>query len=442
MSSTLPAFIGRRDSVGVGIEAVAGTAVAPQAWQRQLALTLDQKTTVVKNTSAMGRVEDINDSAVTEEWVEGSVNGKITDATIGYFLANMFGLNSATLHSGESAIYDNTFTVVQSALPPYLTFARWNPVRSRRFALGTLTDFEIDVKQNDWVQFTATVQAKSGQTSTETVAYAAEHEFTSKHVALKVASSLANLTATALASPVMSAPSTATTGGTLPAATYYYVLTAINGNGETLKSNEVSQVTTGSTSTVTLSWAAITGATGYKLYRATSTGAEVLLTTLGTVTTFTDTGSLTPGSATPPTANTTAVSPIQIKSIKMKISRKTERFTPVGAIDPVSFDPNAWGVTGTIVARYTDTTLEDIAFANTAQAMSLALTNTDVTIGTAANPALVFTAPQMRLDPQTLDNKLDQTISQTFNFTLELNTAAGYMLQAVLTNAQNGYAHA
>lgn len=324
-------FIGRRENIGLGIEATAGTGIAPQTWQRHLALTLDQKTTVVQNTSALGRVENINDSAVTEEWVEGSLNGKITDLSIGYPLVNIFGLVSAALHSGETIVYDNTYTVAQSTLPPSLTFARVNPVVSRRFAMGILTDFEIDIKQNDWVQFTATVQAKSGATSTETVALVAENEFTSKHVTIKVATNLAGL----------------------------------------------------------------------------------------------------PGATA-----------LQAKSLKLKISRKAERFTPLGVIDPASFDPNDWGATGTIITRYTDTTLENIAMANTRQAMSVALINTDVTIGSAAHPSLTFTAPQIEIAPQTLDNKLDQTLSQTFNFTCEFNTAAGYMMQAILTNLQNGYAHA
>lgn len=112
-------------------------------------------------------------------------------------------------------------------------------------------------------------------------------------------------TGTACAAPGTLTPSTSTVGGTLAAATYYYKLTALNVAGETTASAEANQVTTGATSTVTLTWSAVSGATGYKLYRATSTGAEVYLTTLGAVTTFTDTGAITPGTAAPPTSNTT-----------------------------------------------------------------------------------------------------------------------------------------
>ena len=78
-------------------------------------------------------------------------------------------------------------------------------------------------------------------------------------------------------------PSTSTTGGSLTASTYYYQVTAvINRFGELQASTEVSQATTGSTSTVTLTFstpASIEGGSpiAYKVYRGSSTGTETLL---------------------------------------------------------------------------------------------------------------------------------------------------------------------
>ncbi|MFE3577848.1 hypothetical protein [Streptomyces vinaceus] len=76
---------------------------------------------------------------------------------------------------------------------------------------------------------------------------------------------------------------TATTGGTLAAATYYYqIVPVIARQGEIQPSVEVSQATTGATSTVTLSFSTPTGMDGsqpnlYKVYRSVATGAETLL---------------------------------------------------------------------------------------------------------------------------------------------------------------------
>lgn len=324
-------FIGRRDSVGFGIEATAGTAVAPQVWEKQLKLTLDQKTTVQKDTSALGRIEDVHDSAVTEEWADGSLNGRIHDLSVGYLLLNMFGTCAAAAHPSETVVYDNTFTVLQTAPPPSLTFTRLNPNVTGRYAMGTQTDFQIDATSGGFVEYTSTIVSKVRATSSDTATYVAQNGFTSKHVVVKLANNVSGLT----------------------------------------------------------------GATA-----------------------------------------------LQLKSVKLKISRKADRFTPLGQIDPASFDPEAFSVSGEIVLRYTDTTLEALGLGNTLQAMSIAITNTDTTIGTGSNPALVFTAPQTKLMPITLDNNLDQTMNQTIAFNCELSTSVGYMLQAVLTNTQNGYAHA
>lgn len=109
-----------------------------------------------------------------------------------------------------------------------------------------------------------------------------------------------------LAPPVQAALATATTGGTITAGTYKYILTAINANGETTQSNEQTIVTTGSTSTVTVTWGAVTGATGYKLYKTAAggaTGTELLYKTVGLVTSDVDTSPGSPSGAFP-TQNT------------------------------------------------------------------------------------------------------------------------------------------
>ncbi len=107
-----------------------------------------------------------------------------------------------------------------------------------------------------------------------------------------------------LAVPNISSHPTSTTGGTLGAATYWYKVTAIgNLSGETTGSTEISQATTGSTSSVTLNWGAVSNAAGYKIYRSTTSGSETLLATVGTVTTYTDTGSST-NSTSVPNSNT------------------------------------------------------------------------------------------------------------------------------------------
>lgn len=99
--------------------------------------------------------------------------------------------------------------------------------------------------------------------------------------------------------------STNTTGGTLAAGTYGYRITTTTSVGETLPSIETTVTTTGSTSTVKLTWPAVVGnITGYKVYGRTPLAELFIAST--TVPTYTDTGSGTPSGALP-TANTAGI---------------------------------------------------------------------------------------------------------------------------------------
>jgi len=97
-----------------------------------------------------------------------------------------------------------------------------------------------------------------------------------------------NLTATAVA------------GGTLAAGTRYYKVTAMVGGHETTASPEAS-TTVEANGKVNLSWSAVTGATGYRVYSgSTSDGEGAYFAAPGT--TFTEDGSSSGTSATPPAA--------------------------------------------------------------------------------------------------------------------------------------------
>jgi hypothetical protein len=127
-------------------------------------------------------------------------------------------------------------------------------------------------------------------------------------------------------------------------------------------------------------------------------------------------------------------------SFKLKIDRKPADFVPLGAIDPAVFDTTSWVVTGEMVLRYDAATYHDLTFANTPQALSISIVNSDTTIGTATKPGLVFTAPRARLNTWSVDSSLDKVIDQTIGFKANLDLTSGYMLQAVLTNTKALYA--
>jgi len=142
--------------------------------------------------------------------------------------------------------------------------------------------------------------------------------------------------------PPTGVAASAGSAGSLAARTYYYVVTACVPNGETAASQEVSATTTGSNGSVELTWAIPSGdgATGYRIYRGTSPGAEDVLVGVvvgGQIASFVDVGSETvAGSA--PAQGIPANQPIWVNQ------PQTNDYLKIYTVPPPSFS-SGWHIT-------------------------------------------------------------------------------------------------
>jgi hypothetical protein len=143
-------------------------------------------------------------------------------------------------------------------------------------------------------------------------------------------SSLVAVSSTDLAAPAQPSTSTATTGGTVAAGTYTVEVTYVTASGETTPSAAKTQVTTGSTSTLTVSSpGASTGATGWYAYVSQVNGTGLTRqqaagspTAIGTGLTLTAPPSGT--GAAPPVQNTSGANANVTLTIVRAISGVTE----------------------------------------------------------------------------------------------------------------------
>jgi hypothetical protein len=120
-----------------------------------------------------------------------------------------------------------------------------------------------------------------------------------------------------------------TTGGTLAAAANYnYRIVVRNSIGTTLAGPEAatSATTTGTTSSITVTWAAVSGAASYDVYGRTAAGELYLGNVAGT--TYADTGSTVPSGALP-TSNTSVTGlTSSVKSFSPFAYNTQNRLTP------------------------------------------------------------------------------------------------------------------
>ena len=126
---------------------------------------------------------------------------------------------------------------------------------------------------------------------------------------------------------VLTAPAaTATLGGSGGSLTntteYYYEVTGLNENGESLPSTEVHATTSSPDLQIVLNWTAVPGAIGYNVYRTTSSGTYTgshFLIAPGNVLTYTDTGGVALTAGSPPGSSTAVGDDVYLRGTAVSI---------------------------------------------------------------------------------------------------------------------------
>lgn len=248
-------------------------------------------------------------------------------------------------------------------------------------------------------------------------------------------------TTNALTSPVAPTLSTATTGGTVLAGTYTVVITYVSAFGETLASVSAQQVTTGSTSTLTVnSPATQTGATGWYAY-VSQVGGTILTrqqagaaTAIGTNLTLTAPPTTT--GVNPPLNNTSGIvsltSPTtaaQVKDATIGQSFSyddTRIFLGSTGFKSEPIENNYRKITGSFTAEWQSSEAFYNAFsADTTTSLELKFVGASVST---SNYLLDIVIPNIKLEGETPKVGGPAVVTQALNF-IGLDDEATYPIQ-------------
>lgn len=139
-------------------------------------------------------------------------------------------------------------------------------------------------------------------------------------------------------------------------------------------------------------------------------------------------------------AGLTAASPVIIKSFKLDISTDLEDDFVLGSVDPADFLNKGFSVSGTLEAFWQNETDYKTAYlANTNKALRIDIANTDVVIGTAANPTLRIDLAKVFFEELTKPYSLNDVVKQTLKFKAVYSISDSSMISAKLTNLQASY---
>lgn len=195
--------IGKLFQIGIAKETTRGTAkTSATYWPAFSDMAPEEKFENAVDTQAYGVIEDNASQTRTKNWMEGSINAPVTDQSFPLLLLSLFGTDTVTTHSGESAVYDHAITVGQNSQHQSLTYFVHDPLSGQDYshALGVVTKMDIEYALKDFVKYSASIMGQQGATqSTFTPSQSAENRFVPQYLTFKVASNLSGLGA---ASPI------------------------------------------------------------------------------------------------------------------------------------------------------------------------------------------------------------------------------------------------
>ena len=157
--------IGRLISVGIAAETTRGTAKSSaNHWLPFSDASLDEKFTNATQDEAYGIIEDSVGQFRVKNWAEGTLKVPLTDLSAPLLFKAILGASADATHSGESAVYDHTATVAESAQHPSLTLFLHDPLAGVDYshALGVIHKMDLDVELKKFADLSLSVKALKG----------------------------------------------------------------------------------------------------------------------------------------------------------------------------------------------------------------------------------------------------------------------------------------
>jgi hypothetical protein len=319
--------IQRLVDVGLGRETVRGSAeAAPDFWLPKIDFDFVPKVGVAVDNSGIGVIDARQDGAVVSKYGEGAVGGIVYDKSFGILLALALGTWSSS--TAVDSAYTHTFTRLNSNSHPAVSLFVKDENLDEVYALGMLNQLTVNAVVDDYVKFTAGFMSKNGESTTQTPSYSAENAFAPKHLAFKMASTVAAL----------------------------------------------------------------------------GTASET-----------------------------------NLRSMRLTINKNTELWNELGSQEPADIVNKEFAVEGEIELVFDGETERDYVLDGTKMAMSVALTNDDVTIGTATNPSLSFSLAPVTFEEFSRSGGPGEVEVQTLRFAGNFSISDSKTISAILVNEQASY---
>ncbi len=139
-------------------------------------------------------------------------------------------------------------------------------------------------------------------------------------------------------------------------------------------------------------------------------------------------------------AGLTAASAMNIRNLTLKVSKNLEDDDALGSLDPVDFLNKQLVIEGTLEAVWqTEADFKTAYLANTNKALRIDLKNTDITLGSAANPEVQIDLAKVTFKELSRPIKINDTVMQQLSFKAHYSTSDTKMVTVLCTNSVTSY---
>lgn len=134
-----------------------------------------------------------------------------------------------------------------------------------------------------------------------------------------------------------------------------------------------------------------------------------------------------------------AASAINIRSVRLSINKNVEDDRKLGSLDAVDILNKQFAIDGSLELVFDANTFKTEMLADTAKAMRIRLTNTDVVIGDTLNPQLTIDLANVKFSNFERNYENDGIVTASVDFKAFYSIAESEMIAAELINEQASY---
>lgn len=130
---------------------------------------------------------------------------------------------------------------------------------------------------------------------------------------------------------------------------------------------------------------------------------------------------------------------VNVRSVKLTVSKNIEDDRRLGSVDQVDILNKQFAVEGTMELVFDANTFKTQMLADTALAVRLQLTNSDVTIGSSLNPQIIIDMAKVKFSSFEKSYENNEIVTATVNFKAFYSATESEMITVELQNEQASY---